>query len=229
MALDDSHPPHAGSAPPGSTDVRPTVRRPGDAALMAGDERLPCGRPLSLAWEQARDHTGASDPHIASCTYCTQAVEGLTDLDRATLALRTQERPSGTTFAGRVIDAVRTEVRIGRTLLLDDPARDLRISETAAAKVLRRAADTVPGTQAGSCRLTPTGDGTRVHVDLTLTSGLAAPLPQRADLVRKAVLRAADRVLGLAVTAVDIEIVDVNGRLHPRGPRETAPPGGRTS
>ncbi|MEU6084353.1 hypothetical protein [Streptomyces sp. NPDC047108] len=229
MALDDSHSPYAGSAPPGRTGARPTVLRSGDAALMAGDERLPCGRPLSLAWEQARDRTGPLDPHIASCPYCTQAVEGLTALDRATLALRTRERPSGTTLAGRVIDAVRTEVRIGRTLLLDDPARDLRISETAAAKVLRRAADTVPGTQACSCRLTPTGDGTGVHVALTLASGLGAPLPQRADLVRQAVLRAADRVLGLAVTTVDIEIVDVTGRLHPRRPREATRPGGRTS
>ncbi|MEV5779233.1 hypothetical protein AB0L49_50195 [Streptomyces antimycoticus] len=50
--------------------------------------------------------------------------------------------------------AVRAEVRLGRMLPLDDPTRELRIAETAAAKVLRRTADRVPGARAASCRLT---------------------------------------------------------------------------
>ncbi|MFG2196674.1 hypothetical protein [Streptomyces sp. NPDC048639] len=215
MALDGPHPPHSGSDPPGARIGSIATKRSGDAAPLAGDERLPCGRPLSLAWEQARDQGPATDPHTASCPYCTQAVEGLTALDRATLALRAQQRPSGRTLAGRVMDAVRAEVRIGPLLALDDPARDLQISETAATKVLRRAADTVPGSQACSCRVTPGEEGTGVHVSLSLASGLETPLHQRAQLVRRAVLRAADRRLGLAVAAVDVEIVDVIGRLHP--------------
>ncbi|MGP3998864.1 hypothetical protein [Streptomyces sp. 8N706] len=221
MALDD---PHAG--PPGTEPPRAATgsRRFADAKLLAGDQRLPCGRPLSLVWEQARDQGPLTDPHTAGCPYCRQAVEGLAALDEATRALRAQERPSGESLADRVMRAVRAEVRLGRMLPLDDAAEDLRITETAAAKVLRRAADTVPGARAASCRLTPTGDGTAVHIVLTVAAALDRPLPDRADHVRRAVLHAAHHVLGLAVTRADLEIVDV---LEPRRPAHPAEADGR--
>jgi hypothetical protein len=195
------------------------------APLLAGDERLPCGRPLSRVWEQARD-AFASDPHTAGCPYCRQAVEGLAALDRATRALRAQERPTGQTLAERVMRAVRDEVRLGRMLPLDDPAQDLRIAETAAANVLRRAADSVPGARAVSCRLALGVDGTTVHAAMTLAAALDQPLPERAALVREAVLLAADRELGLAVTNVDLEVVAV---LEPPRTADSGGPSGGTS
>lgn len=193
--------------------------------LPAGDERLPCGRPLSWVWELARDATEA-DPHTAGCPYCRQAVEGLTALDRATRAMRAEERPAGQTLAERVMRAVRDEVRLGRMLPLDDPSLDLRIAETTAANVLRRAADSVPGARAISCRPAPGDDGTTVHVTMTLALAPDQPLPDRAALVRKAVLRAADRTLGLAVTNVDLEVVAL---LEPTRPGDAGRRSGRTT
>ncbi|MEU9143296.1 hypothetical protein [Streptomyces sp. NPDC048349] len=209
MALDD---PHLTSRDAPGTMGAPRAGAPlaPDAELLAGAEPLPCGRPLGRAWEQARGPAGAADPHSSSCPYCREAVEGLAALDRATRALRAEEQPDGHGLANRVINAVRAEVRLGAMLVLDDPGDDLRIAESAAAKVLRRAADTVAGARAASCRLTPVQGGHRVHaVALTVAAALDRPLRERAEEVRRAVLDAAEHTLGLAVTAVDLEIDDV--------------------
>jgi uncharacterized alkaline shock family protein YloU len=207
MALDDPR-----ATPP--TDEPATARRTDDAAGLVGDERLPCGRLVSHAWEQARDTTDQADPHTAGCPCCRQAVEGLAALDEAVHALRT-EQPGGQTVADRVMRAVRAEVRLGRLLPLDDPARELRIAETTAAKVLRRAADRMPGVRAASCRLTPSEHGTEVAVAMTLAVTLDEPLPDRATRVRRAVGYAARQELGLAVSEIDLRIVSVLEPVRP--------------
>ncbi|MFJ8361829.1 hypothetical protein [Streptomyces sp. NPDC093984] len=196
MAIEDQHPQSHDSLPP-------------DLALLAGDERLPCGRPLSHAWEQARDTVSGPDRHSATCPHCREAADGLAALDEATQVLRAQHSTRFGVLANRVMDIVRSEVRLGHLLPLDDPALDLCIGEHAAAKVLRWAADTVPGTRAASCRLSPEQDGTGVRVAMTLAVALDQPLPTRAQEVRRSVIDAADRVLGLAVTDVDLAAVDV--------------------
>ncbi|MFE9480832.1 hypothetical protein ACFYNM_19800 [Streptomyces spororaveus] len=204
MALDDPHltsrdEPENVRAPRAEASLIP------DAELLAGAELLPCGRPLGRAWEEARDPAaGAADPHSSSCPYCQEAAEGLTALDRATRALRAEDQPDSFSLANRVINAVRAEARLGTMLWLDDPDHDLRIAESAAAKVLRRAADTVLGARAASCRLTPVPGGHSVAI--TVAAALDKPLRERAEKVRQAVLNAAEHTLGLAVTAVDLEI-----------------------
>ncbi|WP_331737851.1 hypothetical protein [Streptomyces sp. NBC_01276] len=209
MALDDPHPtsddePERVGAARAEAPLRP------DAEHLAGAELLPCGRPLGRAWKQARDAVDAPDPHSSHCPYCRDAIEGLTALDRATRALRAEEQSDGQSLATRVINAVRSEVRLGTMLLLDDPDHDLRISESAVAKVLRRAADTVPGVRAASCRVVP-AEGSHA-VAITLAATLDQPLRGRAEGVRRAVLHAAEQVLGIAVTTVDVEI---DGVLEP--------------
>lgn len=212
MALDDPHP-TSGDEPASVSAERAEASLRSDAELLAGAELLPCGRPLGRAWQLARDAAGASDPHSIRCPYCREAIEGLTALDRATRALRAEEQPDGHSLATRVINAVRSEVRLGALLLLDDPAHDLRIAESAAAKVLRRAADTVPGVRAASCRMAAAKDGHAVHVVvITVAATLDQPLRGRAEAIRQAVLHAAEHVLGLAVTTVDVE---VNAVLEP--------------
>ncbi|MFF4398457.1 hypothetical protein [Streptomyces sp. NPDC001480] len=123
-------------------------------------------------------------------------------------------------LADRVMNIVRAEARLGRLLPLADPDRNLRIAESAAAKILRQAADTVPGARAATCRLAPEGEGTDIRVTMTLAAALDGPLPDRVHQVRRAVLHSAVHDLGLAVTAVDITVVDV---LEPEPP---LPPGG---
>ncbi|MFI1279894.1 hypothetical protein ACH4U5_03895 [Streptomyces sp. NPDC020858] len=212
MALDDPHP-TSRDEPASVSAARAEASLRSDAELLAGAELLPCGRPLGRAWQQARDAAGASDPHSSRCPHCREAIEGLTALDRATRALRAEEQPDGHSLATRVINAVRSEVRLGAMLLLDDPGHDLRIAESAAAKVLRRAADTVPGVRAASCRMAAATDGHVVHVVvITVAATLDQPLRGRAEAVRQAVLHASEHVLGLAVTTVDVE---VNAVLEP--------------
>ncbi|WP_405532617.1 hypothetical protein OG592_34920 [Streptomyces avidinii] len=218
MALDDPHP-TSGDEPAGVHAVAAEASLHPDAELLAGAELLPCGRPLGRAWQQARGAAGAADPHSSRCPHCREAIEGLTALDRATRALRAEEQPDGHSLATRVINAVRSEVRLGTMLLLDDPDHDLRIAESAAAKVLRRAADTVPGVRAASCRVAAPKDAHAhaVHVVvITVAATLDQPLRGRAEAVRQAVLHAAEHVLGLAVTTVDVEVNAVLGasRVH---------------
>lgn len=212
MALGDPR----GDAASGGTTA---AHRDGDAARLVGDERLPCGRLVGDAWDLAR--TGRADLHMADCPHCRQAVEGLTALDRATHALR-RERPSARAVADRVVRAVRAEVRLGRMLPLDDRGRDLRIAETTAAKILRRAADLVPGVRAASCRLAPDGSATGVGLAMTLAMTVDQPLPGRTAEVRRAVGDAARRDLGLALSRIDLSVVSV---LWPsERPESTASP-----
>ncbi|MFF3564667.1 hypothetical protein ACFYXS_31955 [Streptomyces sp. NPDC002574] len=209
MALEDPNARPSAAEPPPAGAEGADPPRGADASLLTGDQLLPCGRPLSRAWELARDATSTTDPHTAACPYCRQAVEGLAALDEAIDALCAQERPSAQAIADRVIRTVRAEIRLGRMLPLDDPAGDLRIAETAAAKVLRRAADTVIGAQIASLRMTPSGEGPAVHIALTLAATPDRPLPEYAARVRQAVLHAAHRTLGLAISGVDVTITDL--------------------
>lgn len=202
MALDDADATSSPRAEAAATSER-------DPARLVGDERLPCGRLVSQVWEQARAAPGHPDAHVAGCSHCRQAVEGLAVLDRTTRTLRA-ERPSARTVADRVIRAVRAEMRLGAMVPLDDPARELRIAEIPAAKILRRAADRVPGIRAASCRLIREDDsGTAVAIALTLAASLDEPLTGRAAEVRRAVLDAARQQLGIAVSRIDLTIVSV--------------------
>ncbi|MEU8942743.1 alkaline shock response membrane anchor protein AmaP [Streptomyces goshikiensis] len=218
MALDD---PHARPSGPRRAAGTPTSPTAADVPLFAGDEVLPCGRLLSRVWEQTQDAAPASDPHMASCPHCSEAAEGLATVNATTRALRAQDLPGLHALADRVMDLVRAESRLGRLLPLADPDRDLRLAESAAVKVLRQAADTVDGTRVATCRLTPADDGADVRVTMTLDAALDHPLPDRVERVRQSVLHAAVQDLGLAVTAVDITVVDV---LQPWPPHSPEPP-----
>ncbi|MFD9006560.1 hypothetical protein ACFV0T_37390 [Streptomyces sp. NPDC059582] len=205
MAMNNAH--TRPSAPPGAN--RPRTGPAAGARPFADDEVLPCGRLLSQVWEQAQDDGRAVEPHTMSCPHCREAVEGLATVNAAAQALRAEDPPGLRALTDRVMDAVRAEARLGRLLPLADPDRDLRIAETAAAQVLRQAADSVPGARAAACKLAPEGQSTGVRVTMTLAVALDRPLPDLADQVRRTVLHSAGQELGLTVTAVDITVVDV--------------------
>ncbi|MEV6834628.1 hypothetical protein AB0N17_08955 [Streptomyces sp. NPDC051133] len=215
MALDDPHAQPPG--PPGNAGP-PDDPAIDAAAPLAGDEVLTCGRLLSHVWEQAQDAMPAADPHTMSCPQCREAVEGLATLNAATRALRAKDPPGLQALADRVMSIVRAEVRLGRLLPLADTELDLRIAESAAAKALRQAADTVPGARAATCRLVVAGEGSGVQVTMTLAVDLDRPLPDTVDRVRRSIIHAAGQALGLAVTTVDIVVVDVLEPFVPLGP-----------
>ncbi|MFJ3914277.1 Asp23/Gls24 family envelope stress response protein [Streptomyces vinaceus] len=209
MALNDPHP--VSDVQPGSIGITGTARHlGGDTKIVAGVEVLPCGRSLGLVWEQARTGAGHTDTRHKNCPYCCEAIDGLTALARATCALRAEERPDSQRLSNRIINAVRAEVRLGSLLVLNDADHDLRHDLRVAARVLRQAADTVPGTRSGSCRLSPSSHGHRAHtVAITVAARLDKPLRDRAEAVRQAVLHAAEHLLGLVVTTVDVNIAAV--------------------
>ncbi|MEW2545811.1 hypothetical protein AB0910_08540 [Streptomyces sp. NPDC047002] len=141
------------------------------------EEMLPCGRSLIHLWEAWDEGVLTADPHVAGCPHCTAALEHLRALQEFVeedpgdkegdnriggFAEAGESAAEDETFdsrveavTGRVMDIVRLELRPGRTLPLGEPDEDAWIVEAALAKVLRRAADSLPGVRAGSCRIRP--------------------------------------------------------------------------
>ncbi|WP_240802863.1 Asp23/Gls24 family envelope stress response protein [Streptomyces sp. A1499] len=196
----------------------------GDAALdRAEREPLPCGRELWSVWE--RHETGEPDPHADGCPHCTEALTSLRRLEDVVSTARDAEpaeaEPDASALVGRVMDVVRLELRPGRTLPLGEDDEDAWIVEAAAARVVRAAAETLPGVRAGSCRIegvpgqgpgaasgqaVPRGPVViRLAVEVALTRGLQ----EVADRVRRRVLEAAESELGMRVVAVDVTIADI--------------------
>ncbi|MFH8259292.1 Asp23/Gls24 family envelope stress response protein [Streptomyces roseolus] len=188
-------------------------------------ELLACGRDLATVWEQA-DRPG-TDPHTAACPYCRQAVADLEQLRTAVLPPAAPPADIDTAaVVRRVMDAVRLELRPGRNLPLGEVGEDSWIYESVAARILRTAAEQVPGVLAGSCRITPPGSRTHpthgpstVHLGITVAYGLDLPDTTRA--VRESLTSAARQHLGLALGDLNVTVTD----LHepPTQPRETRP------
>jgi hypothetical protein len=182
MALNNTHLPSGDQYE--SASATPTR---GDAELLAGAEFLPCGRPLGRAWEQVRAPTGTADPHSSHCPYCREAIEGLTALGRATRSLRARGTTRWPSPGQPRHQRGPRRGAAGHHAHPERPPHELCIAESAAAKALRRAADTVPGALATSCRLTSSKGGHAVHaVAITVAAMLDKPLPERADAVRQA-------------------------------------------
>ncbi|MFI6466690.1 Asp23/Gls24 family envelope stress response protein [Streptomyces sp. NPDC050528] len=182
------------------------------AAAPADDELLPCGRLLSRTWEDWE--RGADDPHLRTCPHCRQAVRGLDDLESVVRGLQAETDTTASAYnteplTRRIMDVVRLELRPGRPLPLGEPAEDLWIMEAVVARALRAAAESVPGVRAGSCRLRDGDGGDGVEVRLEIHAPADAPLPELAARVRERVWEAADRELGMDITAVDIRVTDL--------------------
>ncbi|MGW5399633.1 Asp23/Gls24 family envelope stress response protein [Streptomyces sp. NPDC003952] len=175
------------------------------------DEQLPCGRLLSEAWTAWEDTT--TDTHQKNCPHCTAAVAELAQLETAVRALREDtddpDHYDTTPLTERIMDVVRLELRPGRPLPLGEPDEPLWVMESAAARVLRTAAERVPGVRSGSCRITP---GVPATGPVTISLHILAPstaqdLPALAHEVRRTLREAADRHLGLDVAAIDVHVV----------------------
>ncbi|MFF3276179.1 Asp23/Gls24 family envelope stress response protein [Streptomyces chrestomyceticus] len=207
------------------------------------DPILPCGRALSSVWEEneadgadgpAGDGTPDAGPHADRCPYCQEALAGLGVLDSYVREARQpagsdEEERSAERFTARVMDLVRTELRPGRTLPLGDPEDDAWITEAAAAKSFRAAAETLPDVQAGSCRVTLLAPRGPMKVAIELAAGYAWPLPALADRVRERVRAAARDGIGLEVEEVDVTVVDlVEGETDGSGGHPEAGEEGRT-
>ncbi|MFI1912414.1 anti-sigma factor family protein [Nocardia sp. NPDC020380] len=180
------------------------------------DYLLPCGRGVERVWERLDVvENGNGDAHETSCPHCRTARESLLGLRSATQELIDEPDPVPPDLFGRIMSAVRAELRRGATLELVTPHPGVvSVSEQAAAVVLRFAADSVPGVRARRCRMQVVGTGpdgeSIVHINMTIAVRVdSAGVPGLVPQVRERVTAAASARTGLLVGRLDIAIVDV--------------------
>ncbi|MGW3085267.1 Asp23/Gls24 family envelope stress response protein [Streptomyces sp. NPDC001108] len=175
------------------------------------DELLPCGRPLSRAWSDWEDQRG--DAHLRTCPHCREAVRELDELESAVRGLRTATADTSSYDAEpltrRIMDVLRLQPLPGRPLPLGGPTEGLWITESAAARALRTAAETVQGVRAGSCCLLDGPEDGMVEVRLDIHAQGGIRLPDLTARVREQVGQAADLALGMAVAAMHIRVTDL--------------------
>ncbi|MFJ9888931.1 hypothetical protein ACIQRW_24100 [Streptomyces sp. NPDC091287] len=193
---------------------RPEESRHEESRYEEEDERLGCGRLLTDVWEAWDTGRSAEDPHFAECPFCSAALADLTGLDDAVRRTCEQEpgTPDTTAITARVMDLVRLELRPGRPLPLGEPGEDHWMVESAVARILRAAIDSLPGVRAGSCRIAPldpadpTGE---LHIRVEVAASLGLPMRDLADAVRARVAEVADRDIGIRLATTDVLVVDI--------------------
>jgi hypothetical protein len=181
---------------------------------MAQDHLLPCGRDVETVWERlAEVEAGRLDEHELTCAECGQARAALIAVRDATTELINDESAPSPGLTGRIMSAVRADVR--RRDLLPLPTSQpgpLWVSEQAVAAVLRFAADGVPGVRARRCRVTASaaGDGAALlTVELSIAVSYRAFAANALDLVRARVTAAAEGRIGLHVHRMDLTVTDL--------------------
>ncbi|MBF6351604.1 MULTISPECIES: Asp23/Gls24 family envelope stress response protein [Nocardia] len=184
--------------------------------------RLPCGRELEQVWERLDAvESGRPDAHEAVCPHCRAARESLLALRAATRELVAEPEPPPPGLTGRIMSAVRSEMRRGRTVDLPDTGPgSVEISAQAVAAVLRYAADSVPGVRARRCRIRQAGadDGAPRTVDVEMSIALPAGGPPVGDVlpaVRARIAAALPDHIGVELRRLDVHIADL---YHADGP-----------
>jgi hypothetical protein len=171
---------------------------------------------------------GRGDEHDLSCPDCRDARASLLVLREVTgeLVADTAEPPPHLT--GRIMAAVRAEVRRRHAMVplpTAEPGR-VRVSEHAVAAVLRFAADSVAGVRARRCRVydcrvhaadTAGNTGGSEEGELMLVVELSVAVSYQSfawralDLVRERVTAAAVTTIGPRVHRLDLIVEDVYG------------------
>jgi hypothetical protein len=177
------------------------------------DYELPCERGVEQVWQRL-DAVGAglADEHELTCPHCRAARESLLALREATSEMVVEADAPSPDLFGRIMSAVRAEVRRGQMVRLPTPeAGFVEISEQAVAAVLRYAADTVDGVRARRCRIRDDGTGV-VEVDLTVAVSRRNTAGGEAlAKVRERVTAAAAARVGLTLAKLDLLVEDVYG------------------
>ncbi|GHG40673.1 MULTISPECIES: Asp23/Gls24 family envelope stress response protein [Amycolatopsis] len=172
---------------------------------MTGYE-LPCERDVEQVWERL---DAVADEHELSCPHCGAARESLLALREATTELAAEEDAPSPDLFGRIMSAVRAEVRRGSTVRLPTPEPGfVEVSEQAVAAVLRYAADTVDGVRARRCRVRTGPDGVEVELTLAVSLRTVAGGATLAK-VRERVTAAATARVGLTPAKLDLLVEDI--------------------
>lgn len=174
------------------------------------DYGLPCGRDVESVWE-ALDGSGA---HVLSCPHCAAVRQSLLVLREATAEMARDRTEPPPDLLGRVMSAVRADVRRTEVVPLPSAGPDLaRISTRAIAAVLRFAADGVDGVRARGCRVSEAPESTDadpvVEVELSIAITMGRTTTEAFDEVRQRVLAAASARIGVRLARLDLVVADV--------------------
>jgi hypothetical protein len=189
---------------------------------------LPCGRDVETVWERMADVTaGRADEHDLTCPDCRDARASLIALSDMTAELRADTVEPTSHLTGRIMSAVRAEVRRRHDMVPLPTAEPglVRISEHAVAAVLRFAADSVAGVRARRCRVQDYRDGAEdtsgngaggkgepmLVVELTVAVSYQSFAWRALDLVRERVTAAAASRIGPRLHRLDLIVEDVYG------------------
>jgi hypothetical protein len=186
-----------------------------DADLLA------CGRDAAKVWDRAA--AGRFGTHDRECPHCQAVAEDQRLLATAIAGLADEALEPAPSLVERVMGAVLTELRPAHYLPLPTRHGHARIDRIAAAGVLRHAVDQMSVLRVRSCQIHLTApsdtDDTsgampairfptaRVRISVTVRFG--ADLLSATARVRQMIFAAAEEVLGLSITTVDVDVVDV--------------------
>lgn len=173
-----------------------------------GAALLRCGRDPATVWDRAA--AGRLGTHDRDCPHCRAVADDQRVLARAIAALDDEGLEPPASLMEQVMGAVLAELRPADYLPLPTRHGGARIDRIAAAGVLRHAVDQMTSLRVRSCQIhliEPSGTTARVQVSVTARFGI--DLLSATARVRQMILAAAEGLLGLPVTAVDINIVDV--------------------
>ncbi|MEU8895631.1 Asp23/Gls24 family envelope stress response protein [Nocardia sp. NPDC048505] len=177
------------------------------------DYLLPCERGLEEVWERLDDVEG--DDHDVSCPHCAAARESLLTLRNATRELIEEPDPPPPDLFGRIMSAVRADVRRSRTVTVDTPLPGaIQVSEQAVATVLRFAADTVDGVRARGCRVhsSETDDDGEQTIAVEMTIAVRngeQTIETLVSAVRERARAATNARIGVRLGRLDITVVDL--------------------
>lgn len=172
---------------------------------------LSCGREMETVWERLDlDSTDLADTHDLTCEHCSAARQSLVILQEVTGKLASEEIGPPLTMTGRIMSAVRAEVRRHHMLALPgaEPG-EVQISEQAVAAVLRCAADSVDGVRARHCRISVTERKGAVDVEMSLAVAYRRFSADAVDEVRERVRAAAAARVGIVLVRLDLTVEDL--------------------
>lgn len=164
---------------------------------------LPCGRDVEDVWA----HLDGGDDHDRTCPHCQSTRQSLSVLRGLTKELAEEDTAPSRDLTGRIMAAVRAEIRRHELL---GPPDGVRVSAQAVAAVLRFAADGVPGVRARRCRVTDApGDDRAIEVTLTIAVEFGLFALAALDEVRDRVATAAEAQVGVRLASLDLSVDDL--------------------
>ncbi len=191
---------------------------------MTGDgTALDCGKTIDEISDYLESGRSPYDPEIETCPDCLNALEALSRAGRLSRELiaadaASMPHPSDNWFRG-VMDAVRAELRAGRSIPLShpDPRVSISVTEGAVQSLIRASGDAVDGVYIGHSSIV--GDveqpGAPISIDVTASVAWGEPLPSAATTVRRAVADALARHTELNVIAIDVTVEDLHRPFSP--------------